>query len=96
MYEFLNKKDITVKTVVWGLRIKIGSFRLQENITYQVIHEVYCGYCQVVRATRAYQGSSSENSVSEHELLVVKSTKSKLTGRGGSVCVCVCVCVCGG
>ena len=36
---------------------------------------------KVVRATRAFQGSNCENSVSEHELLVVKSTKSKLTGK---------------
>jgi len=35
----------------------------------------------VIRATRSYQGNSAENSVSEHELLVVKSTKSKLTGK---------------
>ena len=54
----------------------------------------------MVRATRAFQGSNCENSVSEHELLVVKSTKSKLTGVCVCVCVracvraCVCVCVC--
>ena len=49
----------------------------------------------MVRATRAFQGSNCENSVSEHELLVVKSTKSKLTGVCvcGGVCACACVCV---
>ena len=33
---FVNKKDTARKTVVQGLRIIVGSFRLQENITYQL------------------------------------------------------------
>lgn len=35
---------------------------------------------QLVKATRSFQGSSAETSVSEGELLVVKATKSKITG----------------
>ena len=35
---------------------------------------------QLVKATRSFQGSSAETSVSEGELLVVKTTKSKITG----------------
>ena len=40
---------------------------------------------KVVRATKTYTGSSSDSSVSENEILVIKNSKSKLTG----VCVCV-------
>lgn len=36
---------------------------------------------KVVKATKTHSTSSAETSVSEGELLVVKSTKSKLTGR---------------
>ena len=39
---------------------------------------------KVVKATRTHSTSSVETSVSEGELLVVKSTKSKLTGRVNS------------
>ena len=33
-----------------------------------------------MKATKSYQGNSDETSVSENELLIVKNTKSKITG----------------
>ena len=36
---------------------------------------------KVVLATKAHQGSSPDSSVSEGELLVIRSSKSKLTGE---------------
>ena len=36
---------------------------------------------RVVRATKAFNGSSGDNSVAENELLAIKNTKSKLTGE---------------
>ena len=35
---------------------------------------------QLVKVTKSFQGSSADNSVSEGELLVVKTAKSKITG----------------
>ncbi len=36
---------------------------------------------KVVRATRAYTGGSNDSSVAENEILVIKNSKSKLTGQ---------------
>ena len=35
---------------------------------------------KVVRATKAYTGGSSDSSVAENEILIIKNSKSKLTG----------------
>ena len=42
---------------------------------------------QLVKATRSFQGSNTENCVSEGELLVVKTAKNKITGT--YMCTCI-------
>ena len=37
-------------------------------------------FVQLVKATKSFQGSNTESSVTENELLVVKNARSKITG----------------